>query len=68
MSENEKAQWSISLDCDCPKCRETFGLMDDPDFWHGEIKQAGEHGTKASKDYEVTCPECGHEFKVDFEY
>ena len=57
------ARWSISLNCDCPKCEELVNLVDYPDFWHGHQFEAGH-----SKDMEVICPACNHEFTVDCEY
>lgn len=62
------ATWSLSLDCECPACKEDVDLLR-ADFWDGrESMQACEHNTEASRDVEVLCPECGHEFKVDLEY
>lgn len=63
------ACWNISLTCDCPKCSEWVDLLDYPDFWDSRYKlQIGEHGTPSSRDVEVVCPNCGHEFTVDLEY
>lgn len=67
MSENV-AVWNISLDCECPNCKEDVDLLDCDDFWHGVKFEAGEWGTKNTRDVEVYCPKCGYEFKVDFEY
>ena len=65
-----RAQWSMSLDCICPKCDHYFDLLQaDEDFFNsGSGIEAIEHDTARSKDYEVSCPECEHEFEVDFEW
>lgn len=60
------ATWTISLDTECPKCGKNIDLTLTDDFWHG--MQAGEHNTPLTIDYEVTCADCEHEFKVDFTY
>lgn len=61
------AKWSIELSVDCPKCERFVDLLEAPDFWENQIKP-GEHGTDKTKGLEVTCPECGHEWKVDLVY
>ena len=63
-----KATWSISLDCECPGCKEQVNLLDYTDFWDGRHLEVPEHDTDRSTDVEVVCPECGHEFEVDCEY
>lgn len=69
MSEGVRATWSISLDADCPECKEYVDLLDDPDFWDGRCSlDIGEHGTERSVGVEVYCPKCGAEFEVDLEY
>ena len=62
------AQWSLSLNCDCPHCNEFVDLLDYPDFWDGEVIEACEHGTERSKCLEVVCPECHKDFTVACEY
>jgi predicted RNA-binding Zn-ribbon protein involved in translation (DUF1610 family) len=63
------ATWHASLDCDCPKCGEYVDLLKYPDFWDGRsMLEVAEHGTPATKDMEVVCPECGAEFTVDCEW
>ena len=64
MSENTKATWVVELNCDCPKCGEYVNLLDYADFWDCRDLEVAESG----KDVEVSCPICGHEFKVDCEY
>lgn len=59
-----EAQWSVSLDADCPGCGEYVNLMDYPDFWDGRALDIPEHNTPRSDAVEVICPECGHEFTV----
>ena len=62
------AQWSISLDCDCPHCKEYVDLLDDTEFWHDAEFQPIEHNTEKSRNVTVYCPNCGEEFLVDLEY
>jgi hypothetical protein len=62
------AQWSISLNCDCPHCKEYVDLLDATDFWDGVEFEPGEHNTSKSRDVHVYCPKCGEEFIVDLEY
>lgn len=66
MSKNT-AYWSVTLDFFCPDCDGHTDLMEDPDFFAGGLEVA-EHGTDASKDYEIACQHCHRDFKVDFEY
>lgn len=65
---NPTAQWSLSLNTDCPSCDEWVDLLDYSDFWDGRKLAICENGTDLSRDVEVVCPECGHEFNVDLEY
>jgi endogenous inhibitor of DNA gyrase (YacG/DUF329 family) len=69
MSEKTYASWSLSLDCECPGCHKYVDLLDDSEFWdcHQSLKIC-ESSTDKSRDVEVLCPECGHEFLVDLEY
>jgi len=60
-----EAHWNIELNCDCPKCENYVDLLDCADFWDGRRLEVAEHDTERSKDVEVTCPVCGHEFLVD---
>ena len=63
------ATWNVSLNCECPKCKEYIDLMEAPNFWDGHSSlEISEHGTETSKGVEVVCPECQHEFTVDCEY
>lgn len=68
MSEKIMATWDISLTTKCPKCEEYINLVDIDDFWGGRCFEACEYGTNATTDYQVICPECEHEFVVDFQY
>lgn len=63
-----EATWPISLDCDCPNCKEFVDLLTCRDFWDGRRIDPCEHGTERTKNVEVFCPRCGHEFTVDFTY
>lgn len=65
---NVIATWSLSLDCECPNCKEYVDLLDYTDFWGGRTLEPCEHGTENSKDVDVTCPECHHEFLVNLSY
>lgn len=62
-----KAVWSISLDCQCPECGSDIDLLDDHEVFSFGI-QPIEHDTDKTKDFGVACPECEHEFLVDFVY
>lgn len=73
MSTTEKkpiaAFWSMSLDCECPSCKKDVDLLNLPDFWHHHSGLvACENSTERSRQLEVVCPECGHEFVVDCQY
>lgn len=68
MSTKTEAQWSISLDCDCPHCKEFVDLLEYPDFWDGRRLDVGEHHTDRSQNVSVTCPNCGSDFEVDLVY
>lgn len=62
------ATWRVSLNCTCPACSEFVDLLDYPDFWDGRNLNVAENGTLRSRDVEVVCPKCDHEFEVDCEY
>ncbi|MCP4568994.1 MAG: hypothetical protein GY841_15575 [FCB group bacterium] len=62
------ATWSISLDCNCPECKEDIDLLDGPDFWEMHDFEIGEHETKRTQNVEVICPNCEHEFSVNLSY
>lgn len=64
MSET-KAQWSASLDCECPHCKEYVNLLEYADFWQG--RRTLNVADRVS-DLDVTCPECGEDFLVDCEW
>lgn len=53
-----------SLDVECPKCGETTDLSanDDDAVVSGAIFH---NNWDALKGFEVTCENCGHEFKLD---
>ena len=63
-----EATWNLSLNCDCPHCKEWVNLLDYADFWDGARFVACEYSTDRTKDVNVICPECGEEFTVDFTY
>ncbi|WP_312387999.1 hypothetical protein [Atlantibacter hermannii] len=61
------AEWSLSLDTECPQCKHNFDLL------HELVDNASsievcETGTVATRNYETACQECGHEFTCDFVY
>jgi len=62
------AQWSLSLDCDCPHCKEFVNLLDTPDFWRDAEFEPCEYNTHKTRDVRVICPACNEEFVVDLEY
>jgi hypothetical protein len=62
------ATWNISLDCECPGCKNDVDLLDYADFWDGRYLNPCEHDTDRSRGVEVVCPMCGHEFEVDLVY
>ena len=59
--EIPQAQWSASLDVNCPKCGEYVDLMEGPEFWEGKD---GLQIAEAVPVLDVYCPKCGHEFTV----
>lgn len=66
--QNPTAIWNLSLNVDCPQCGEYVNLLDDPDFFDGRELEPCETRTEHSRDVEVQCPNCEHEFVVDLEY
>lgn len=63
-----RASWSVSLDCDCPKCGKYVDLLQAVDFWDGRPLEIAQHDTPYSDNMEVACPECGHDFVVCCEW
>ena len=63
-----KAEWDISITCDCPLCGEYVDLTDADDFWVCRNLEICEHRTTKTTDMEVKCPECHGKFEVDLEY
>ena len=62
------ALWRIELNCTCPNCNEYVNLLDCCDFWDGIKLEIGENNTYRSRNIEVICPDCDHEFEVDCDY
>lgn len=61
------AEWSLSLDTQCPNCKHFIDLRGELVDNASSI-QVCETDTVATRNYETACPECGHEFTVDFIY
>ena len=61
------AEWSFSLDTECPLCKHCFDLLHELVDNASPI-EACETGTVATLNYETACPECGHEFTCEFIY
>lgn len=69
MSEKLTATWSISLDTECPACKEDVDLLTADDFWeYHQSLQLCENRSERSENVRVWCPKCGHMFNVDLEY
>lgn len=51
------AEWSVSLDVDCPHCDSFVDLCDNPDF-----PDCGIRVFEKSDEHEAVCPECQKEF------
>lgn len=62
-----KAEWVLELNVECPECKGLFDLRSEL-VDNASPVQACETDTVATRDYEATCPECGHEFLCDFVY
>jgi hypothetical protein len=62
------AYWCIELNCTCPNCNEYVNLLNYCDFWDGRKLEIAENNTDRSRNIEVICPECDHEFEVDCHY
>lgn len=59
-----EAQWTVELNCDCPKCGDYVNLLDAADFWDVRSLEIPQHDTVDSDNLEVICPACEHEFEV----
>ena len=68
MSNPILAIWSLSLDGECPKCKNDVDLLRANNFWDGRQLQACETATERSNNLEVDCPECDHKFIVECDY
>lgn len=64
---NVQAVWSLSLSVACPACKLDFDVLETHDIGAEGI-QTCEHDTEASRNVELGCPECGHEFLADLAY
>lgn len=61
------AEWSFSLDTQCPQCKHFFDLRQELVDSNSSIDIC-ETDTVATRNYETACPECGHEFTCEFIY
>lgn len=68
MEKRRIAWWSISLYTECPSCEGIVDLVEGDDFWEDASFFAGEHDTYHTRNVLVKCPDCEHEFRVDFVY
>lgn len=68
MTAKNYATWSLSLDTECPACRKDFDVLAMDDFWEDHRIEVCERSTPATRDVEVECPHCSHQFAVDFKY
>ncbi|GKV89310.1 hypothetical protein PEC301619_12920 [Pectobacterium carotovorum subsp. carotovorum] len=59
--ENAVGNWSVDLNTECPECGDYIDMNKDDSFTNGEKGYA----LQRLENIPVTCPECGHEFKVD---
>ena len=65
MEKSDNATWSCSIFVDCPYCGEQQDLIEhDGDPRINYNIKVGEHGTKRTKNLEVTCLDCEKEFIV----
>lgn len=68
--KNTKATWSFSLDTECPNCKIALNL-DDMNYYSyvSDLKlYICEQDTENSRNIEVHCHHCEHEFLVDCQY
>jgi len=65
MSENICANWSISLNVDCPYCEHYLDVLDD--YSEQEMYDLAEIGEskKFKEGFEVICKKCKKEFIVN---
>lgn len=64
---NVKANWILRLDCNCDECNQLIDLTVSNDLWARGVTPL-ESGTPRSKNIEVYCESCDHNFLVDLEY
>jgi len=65
---NRTATWTIELNSQCPGCGDYVNLLDYDDFWDGRQLAVAENSTENSRNLQVNCPNCNHEFIVDCDY
>ena len=64
--EKLRANWHVMLFTDCPECECQIDLTEygNEQFMNGDYCGPLDQ----VEDVELTCPECNHEFKCDFEW
>mgnify|MGYP003657068046 FL=1 len=68
IEEPIRAIWTLELNTKCPQCSNDIDLLDDGDFWESNRLETCEHETENSRNIDVYCDQCLHEFKVDLAY
>jgi ribosomal protein S27E len=66
---NRTATWIVALNSQCPGCGDYVNLLDYDDFWDNHPRLTiPENNTENSRNMDVNCPNCNHEFIVDCDY
>lgn len=58
------AFWVVELNCYCPGCHQYVDMLEHYNFIGDTGIEVAEHETDRTTDMEVSCPSCGHEFKI----
>lgn len=59
------AQWYVSLDVECPNCKDCFDVLDQD--YAGDVL-SGSEPLESDVELEVTCVSCGFEFTAVTRY
>ncbi|MCF0055530.1 hypothetical protein LXL81_07175 [Dyadobacter sp. CY356] len=65
MTKKPDANWSCSLDVNCPECDETFNFLEAYDY---QEYLTGVQPLESGVDIDIFCPECEHEFTATTSY